>query len=225
MKFWRILYRTSAFVVLAYALWGIGCVVLAIGEPMGGFVWYYDEAVSDGWIVSWETGTEWPALCEGRLQLGDRILAIDEHPPDAFGEVYRTTPIGTGIAYRVLRDGQVIIVADVPVVPFTWAMGMFIHYATPSREYSYAFRFFALATSLITLSHAPTVCVNTPLRPQGVMFFTWKPIFGAAVVSCLHFATVFPLHRPELPAPLSKRLLRRLACGGMYSVNLRKGSV
>ena len=61
---------------MIYALWGIGRLVLDVNQPMGGFIWYYDEAVSGGWIVNWDTGLEWPAIGEDKLQLGDRILAI-----------------------------------------------------------------------------------------------------------------------------------------------------
>ena len=132
-----------------------------------------------------------------------------------------------GLTYRVLRDGQEITVSDVPVVAFTWSMffqsqvvlftigslywimGAFIHYVTPESEYSYAFSFFMLSTSLLTLSHAATVSVTTPFRPQALMFFFWKPIFGVAIVSCLYFATSFPLSDPDLPPPLSKRRVRQ----------------
>ncbi len=229
MKEWRTLYRFLAILTLFFGLWGFGRLALAINQPMGGFIWYYDEAVSGGWIVNWDTGLEWPAIGENKLHLGDRILAIDDRPPDEFGHVYRTTPLGTGVKYEVLRDGKKVTVPDVPVVAFTWSMffqsqvvlflvgslywgmGVFIHRVTLESDYGYAFSFFALSTSLLTLSHAPTVCVTTPFRPQGLMFFFWKPIFGAAIVSSLYFATAFPASAPGLPSPLSKHMIRSVA--------------
>jgi len=240
----RIGYRILAISALIYGLWGIGRAMLAINQPMGGFIWYYDEAVSGGWIVNWDTGEEWPALAAGRLQLGDRILAINGQAPDTFGEVYRATPVGTGITYTVWRAEQVVTIPDVPVVTFTWPMffqsqailflsgamlwlmGVFVHYAAPASDYSYAFSFFALAISLITLSHAPNVCVNTPLCPQPWMFLTWKPIWGAALISGVYFATGFPLQQPALPPPLSKTRLRRAAWwigGSMYMLYVCTG--
>jgi hypothetical protein len=224
-------YRVLSVVVLVYALWGIGRLALEIRRPMGGFIWYCDEAVSGGWIVNWDTGTDWPAIGKDKLQRGDQILTVEGHPADAFGEVYRTTSLGTGITYEVLRDGHTLTIPDIPVVAFTWSMffqsqvilfiigflywlmGVFIHYVTPESEYGYAFSFFTLSTSLITLSHASTVSVSTPFRPQILMFFFWKPIFGTAIISSLHFATTFPLGTPDLPPPISKRFIRRAGWG------------
>jgi hypothetical protein len=59
--------------------------------------------------------------------------------------------------------------------------------------------------------------VTTPFRPQALMFLFWKPIFGTAIVSSLYFATSFPVSEPDLPAPLSKKLVRRgaLVLGGV----------
>lgn len=240
----RIGYRILSIGALIYGLWGIERALLAINQPMGGFIWYYDEAVSGGWIVNWDTGAEWSALEAGRLHRGDRILAINEQSPDTFGEVYRATPVGTGITYTVRRAGEVLTIPDVPVVTFTWAkffqshlilfltgaslwlMGMFVHYVAPASDYSYAFSFFALATSLITLSHAPNVCVNTPLCPQPWMFLTWKPIWGAALISSLYFATTFPLQQPDLLPLLSKTRMRRAAWwigGGLYALYVCTG--
>lgn len=228
MQIRPIVYLVLATLVLCYALWGIGRVLLSVNQPMGGFVWYYDEAVSGGWIINWDTGLEWPAIRAG-LELGDRILAIDGRPPEAFGDVYRTKPLGAGVTYRVLRKGQELVVRDVPIVRFSWGMfvqsqlvlfaigviywlmGMFVHRATPESDYSYAFSFFALATSLLTLTHAATVSIRDPLRPQFMLFFTWKPIFGAAIISSLYFATTFPVNAPELPPPLSKEKVQRAA--------------
>ncbi len=48
IKIWRVVYRVLTILTLFFGLWGIGRVALAVNQPMGGFLWYYDEAVSGG---------------------------------------------------------------------------------------------------------------------------------------------------------------------------------
>ncbi len=121
MRNWRLLYRVLSVLALFFGLWSIGRVALAVNQPMGGFLWYYDEAVSGGWIVNRTTGPDWPGIKAG-LRPGDQILSIDGRPADEFGEVYRNHSPGERLTYRVRRDGQEIDVPGVPVVRFTWGM-------------------------------------------------------------------------------------------------------
>ncbi len=222
----RITYRVLAVLVLCYALWGIGRLVLDVNQPMGGFIWYYDEAVSGGWIVNQNTGLDWPG-CEAGLQRGDRILAIEGRPADEFGEIYATRALGDRLSYRVQRDGQELVITDVPIVRFTWgmflhsqlimfavgiifwALSVFVHGATPESETSYAFSLFALFAALPFFFHSFSVSVNTPHYPQAVSFLTWKPVFALAAATAVHFATLFPTQTLPLPWGLKRHHIRR----------------
>ncbi|MBN1890426.1 MAG: hypothetical protein JW850_20705 [Thermoflexales bacterium] len=222
---WRPVYRALALLTLLFGLWGIGRVAWTVNQPMGGFLWYYDEAVSGGWIVNLDTGLDWPGIQAG-LRPGDRILSIDGRPAAEFGQIYHARPPGDSITYRVRRDGREIDIPDIPIVRFSWGMfvysqaimfavglifwllSVFVHSATPESEASYTFSFFTLFDALPFFFHAFSVSVNAPHYPQAISFFTWKPAFALAAATGIHFATIFPSRTLPLPWRFSRSGIR-----------------
>ena len=237
---------------------GVVQLVRYVGQPFPGAVMMW-RAEHKMLTISWVTPTHWSGLLSG-LQVDDKILCIENYNPSPDSQVYGLDPqyekypcTSGGVHYteifstayaddqqidfRLDRDGNIIEVTGVPVVPFSFwmlvemllpsfllglsllAIGLVVYRADPTNELNLIFSLFTVVAAGVIMSIVYSGRVSAKLIILPVFELVLQgPLFSLMGVVLLHLSLLIS---DQLSGAQWKRWALRL----LYIVSLTFSAV
>lgn len=242
IKLFKLVYLLLAVLSIALGLGGASRLLLALGQPTGGFFWFLDEA--KGYIVRYQTGSGWPGseLTGESPQQDDRIVSVyvgDQEIPARefdFGTFYRDKNPGDPVKYIVNHRGEEKEVVS-KVTPFTWpilletslviflvglgfwGLSLLVGWANFENEAARLYAFLVMLGSIPFFFNSSASAIHEPYSSVLLSAIAWKPILPLIGAVSFHFATVFPMRFEGRWGATRKWVyVVALASGGAYAL-------